>query len=157
MGAEAAIMGLSAAGTASNATGAFFNAQRQREIASNNAELAERAARDARQRGAVSEREHRRQVRSFIGSQRAALAAQGVDVNDGTAVDLQADSAMLGELDALTIRNNAAMEAFGFQRQASSFRNQGRAAVSEGAQNAAGTILGGGSDLALKHFSLRDI
>lgn len=39
--------------------------------------------------------------------QRAAMASQGGDVNDGSPVDLFGDTAAKGELDALTIRSNA--------------------------------------------------
>lgn len=79
------------------------------------AKLAKLNADDAIARWAAAASRHQMQVRGLIGSQRAALAAQGLDVSSGTALDLQDESAYFGELDAQTIRNNAAREAYGIQ------------------------------------------
>jgi hypothetical protein len=53
-----------------------------------------------------------------IGTQRAEFAAQGVDVGSGSAVDVQKDTAYQGEIDALTLRTNAAREAWGYTVEA---------------------------------------
>lgn len=90
-----------------------------------NAKLAERQAADAIARGQTAAQRQGMATRQAIGAQRAALAANGVEVNDGSAVDVQSDTAALGALDALTIRNNAAREAWGYQAQASNYRQQG--------------------------------
>jgi hypothetical protein len=90
-----------------------------------NANLAERQAADAVARGAKAEQRHRQGVKGLVGAQRAALAAQGIEINDGSALDVQADTVQLGELDALTLRNNAAREAWGYKAQASDERQRG--------------------------------
>jgi hypothetical protein len=87
----------------------------QATIASNNAILAKRNAAAALEAGSVREQAKRRETAGLIGAQRAAYAAHGVDVNVGSPVDVQASTAKLGELDALTIRNNAAREAYGYK------------------------------------------
>ena len=74
---------------------------------------------DAIARGTEAENSYRTQVRGIIGQQRAGIAANNIDVAFGSAVDTQADAAFLGELDALTIRTNAAREAWGYDVQAS--------------------------------------
>lgn len=52
------------------------------------------------------------------------MAANGGLVDEGTNSVLQQDTAQLGELDALTIQNNAAREAYGLKVQAmQGFRN----------------------------------
>lgn len=122
-----------------------------------NANVADLQAEDALQRGVDTESRTRQQIRGVLGAQRATLAGNGVDVGFGSAVDVQADAAYLGELDALTVRNNAAREAWGFRQAAADTRMQadivrrgGTAAVAAGelqrqASNTAmaGTIVGG--------------
>lgn len=80
--------------------------------------IALQQAADARDRGQVAEEAHRRKVMQFKGTQRATLASNLVELDSGSASDLQADTAMLGELDALTIRNNAEREAYYYESQA---------------------------------------
>jgi hypothetical protein len=80
-----------------------------------NASIARMQVQDTLERGRLLETQSRFAARKTIGAQRAALAAQGVDVNADSALDVQADTAGLGELDALTIRNNAVREAWGYQ------------------------------------------
>lgn len=125
----------------------------QQRIADWNASMADRAAQDALTRGAVAETQQRQRTAGLIGSQRASLAAQGIDANADTGAEIQADTARMGELDALTIRNNAARESFGYQTQALSDRMQGEMAEMAGrnqasAYNAAawGTLLTGAVD-----------
>lgn len=78
-----------------------------------------------------------------VGTQRSALAANGIDVNSGSAANLQDDTAMLGELDALTIQNNAAREAYGYKVQAKQdLLNAAQVKVNAG-NKATGSILGG--------------
>src|SRR3989304_3955374 len=50
----------------------------------------------------------------------------------GAAADVQADAAFQGELDALTIRTNAAREAWGYQVQAEDLRTRATIAREEG-------------------------
>lgn len=59
-----------------------------------------------------------------MGAIKAAEAAGNVDVNSGSAVDVQSSAAALGELNAITIRGNAAKEAYGYETQSTSFENQ---------------------------------
>lgn len=122
-----------------------------KQIADYNAKIAEYQAQDAITRGELAVDRQRKGVKQLIGSQRASLAAQGVDVNEGSAVDLQADTAYQGEYDALMIRNNAALEAWGFKVQAWNATEQGKMADRSGKNKAFSTILGAGSS-ALKQY-----
>lgn len=115
----------------------------QRQLADYNAEVAEMQANDALARGAEEEARHRVNVRRMVGSQRAGLAAQGVDISSGSALDIQADTAQMGELDALTIRANAAREAWGFKVQAVDLRQRGLIAEQTGYMNAEATRIAG--------------
>lgn len=93
-------------------------ARYQAQIAQNNQIIAERNARLAREEGKVEEQQHRRKLRAFIGRQRALMGGSGTRLDEGDNLDILADSAMLGELDALTILNNAERRARGFDQQA---------------------------------------
>jgi hypothetical protein len=97
-----------------------------------NASIARLQAADAIERGREAEERFREGVKLTIGRQRAGLAAQNVDVGFGSAVDVQADAAYLGELDALQIRTNAAREAWGFQVQAEDYGKRAEIARKEG-------------------------
>lgn len=113
----------------------------QAKIAENNAIGAEQQARDASLRGSIDEEKQRLRTKQMIGSQRAVLAANGVDLGSGTAVDLVGESAGFGEMDALTVRANAAREAWGFTEQAKNYRTQGRMTKWQANNAAKGTLL----------------
>lgn len=85
------------------------------------------AAWDARMRGRLESDYARLETQQGIGTQRAAQAASGGEVNTGTNAILQQDTAQFGELDALTIANNAAREAYGYEVEATGLQNQARA------------------------------
>lgn len=87
----------------------------QAQVATNAQKVATQNAQYAVQAGAQREEASRMRTAGLIGAQRATAAAHGVDVNSGSAVDVQSDAATLGELDALTIRNNAAREAYNYK------------------------------------------
>lgn len=148
---------LTAAATAVSAYGKYQQGQQQRalgeynaQVAENNARVQEMAAADALQRGQVEEDAQRRRARQIMGAQRAAFAAQGGALTDQSTAAILGDTAAFGELDALTIRNNAAREAWGLRvgaansmADAGAARFQGRAAARAGTMGAVGTILGG--------------
>lgn len=108
-----------------------------------NAGISEQAAKDALARGKVEADDMRQQTKQVIGTQRTGFAANGIDVNTGSAGQIQNDTAALGELDALTILNNAAREAYGYRVQAVDQRQQGKLAKYQGKMEAFGSILGG--------------
>lgn len=156
-------------------------AQYRAAVARRNAAVATEAAAEARRRGEFDandaiaagiqeEARHRAQVRQLIGEQRVALAASGVNVDAGTAGQIQADSAALGALDALTIRNNAeraarqirlsaADAAAQFEQQALTSEAEealaergAEAAVTAGAINVGATLLSGATQVASKWY-----
>jgi hypothetical protein len=115
-----------------------------------NAQVAEGQAQDATLRGELDAQRQQQATRGVIGSQRAGFAGAGVDVGVGSAVDVQADAAFLGELDVQTIRENARREALGFRQEKERATRRGRYARASGqaAQTAsrfeaAGSVLGG--------------
>jgi opacity protein-like surface antigen len=131
----------------------------QAQVDRNNAQIAEWQAQDALRRGEIEEKQHRIKVGQLAGRQRSVLAASGVDVSSGSALDILGDTAELGELDALTIRSNAAREAYNYRVQASN--SQASSALSSLAgQNArtssyigaTSSLLGGATSMADKWY-----
>lgn len=129
-----------------NAAASKYNAQ----ISTMNATLSRRRAQDALQRGAAEEQQKRAEVAQLRGKQMAAFAANGVDPGFGSPLDAMIDTAALGELDALTIRRNAARESYDYEVQAvngladaSLMRMNASNTMTGGYLNAAGTVLGG--------------
>lgn len=116
----------------------------EEDQAERNAKLAESQAKEVEAAGEKKAGLHRRKVRQKIGSQRAALAAQGIDVGAGTALDIQADTAFFGELDAQQIRNNAYLQAFGLKEEGRQRRIQGKFDASAKRSAARSTLLAGG-------------
>lgn len=134
---------ISLAGGVMGAQNAKQQGAYQAAIGAQNAGYKEMAAQDAEKRGAVQADQYRRQVGQMIGSQRAGFAGNGIDVNSGTAAEIQDDTAAFGEFDALTIANNAAREAWGYRVGAQNDLLNGKVALSNAKSAATGSILGG--------------
>ena len=109
-----------------------------------NARMADLQAQDAiaradREAGLQSYRTKR-----MLGAQRAALAANGVDVGAGSALMAQEETAAMGAIDAETIRRNGIMESLGYQMQSASDRTHGKMSRLAATNAARSTILSGG-------------
>lgn len=123
-----------------------YNAQ----VMDMNAVMSERRAKDAVERGAIEEQRKRQEVAKIKGAQTAAMAANGVDLTFGSPLDTLVDTAVMGELDALTIRTNTAREAYDYRVDAVNKRSgaslermKGDSAATAGYLGAAGTVLTG--------------
>lgn len=119
------------------------NADYQSDLANYNAEVAENSANDAVNRGNAEAAQQRARARQLGGTQAATMAASGVDLGGGTAVDIFSQTAGMGELDALTSVNNAQRQAYGLQTQAAGQRSQASAYTAFGNQAAGMTLLNG--------------
>lgn len=156
-----AFLALTAANAASNfigqrkaAAGAQAQGNYQGAIFDANANVADQQAADALARGDQAVGQSRAQSRVLTGSQRASQAAEGVDINSGSAAGVQANDAALGELDRMTLAQNAQRESWGYKVEAANDRAQGNLArmggrnTAAGLRNAAtGTLLNGAMDL----------
>lgn len=127
--------------------------QYQQEVSEQNAKLDDFRAGQAATLGSIREEAARAKVRQVAGSQRATLAANGIDLGSGTAVDLVSDTYTLGEADALTQRFNAMNEAWGYRTQGVNDRNSGRFARMTGNAQATGTYLSTAASLAGQAYS----
>ena len=106
-----------------------------------NSKSADIAAEQTRQIGNIEEERYLKRVRQLIGTQRATAAAQGLDPNEGSALDLQTETAGLGAQDALQIRMNAMRQAWGLNVEGVNALNRASAARTGGRNAAIGTLL----------------
>lgn len=126
----------------------------QAEVAKKNQQLGREAASDAILRGQVEEDVTRQKGFRLKGAQRAAFGASGVDVATGSPLDVLADTAGLSELDAVTIRNNAAREAWGYENQAMNLRLRGDLEAEAALGAGVGTALGGTAEALYQYKQL---
>lgn len=133
---------------------AKYNAAIAGQNATIAAENAHRAGLAGEQQAAMKEQETRAKVGQIAANQ----AASGIDINKGSAPDVRSSAAQNGELDAITIRSNAAREAYGYQTQGTSYAGQAKLGKQEagydstaGLIDAGSTLLGGIGDTGLKY------
>jgi len=109
---------------------------------------------------------HRTDVKRFLGTQRTQVASSGIEVNSGTAMAIQADTEMGGEMDAITLIYNSEKQSYehkldawrnqfasweatqaakGSRMAASDSRDAAKRARTAGAWGAAGAGIGGAS------------
>lgn len=112
--------------------------------AETNRRLSEAQGSDALLRGTKDEARYRRQIAMVAGQQKADFGARNVAVS-GTALDLLSDTAQVGEEDALTIRNNAAREAWGYRNQANEASRWGANQLNNSRGAGIGTLLTAGA------------
>ena len=74
-------------------------------------------AEDALRRGQSEADKFSTQAAKMMGSQRATLAAQGIDIDSGSAAAVQSETRGFLAEDVETIKTNAFMEALGFETQ----------------------------------------
>lgn len=146
--ATAISAGVSAYGSIQSGNAQAAAANYQAQVNNQNAQIAAQNATAATQAGnAQAEQEMMRNAaqQSRI---RAEVGASGLDVNSGSAADVQSGQGIIGNLDVLTIRNQAARQAYGYETQSTGFSNQAQLNTAQaGFDKTAGTIGGIGSIL----------
>ncbi len=113
-----------------------------RKQADANTALANEAASDALIRGASDAAGYRTTGTQVAAKQMVAFSNSGVDATVGTAANVQDSTRARAELEALTVENNAAREAWGYKKHGLAFQTQ--AGINSGRRNReiAGTVLG---------------
>lgn len=127
-----ATLSFMAASTAVNTMGAIQTGQAnkksakyQAQLAGINAVYADRAARDALERGELDALAHSREVAALRGEQTAGMAAEGLELGYGTPLDIAQDTDLLAAEDRARIYANAEREAQSYRIDAQGYRNQG--------------------------------
>ena len=137
-------------GTVASAAAASNQASYQAQVAKNNEILAKRNADYAENVGAAAAQDAGIRDAAQLGRIKAAQGASGVDVNEGSPVDVYSSSASTAALDQLRIRNNATLSAIGSRQQASNFADEAKLDQSRGEFGVASSLLNGVSSLSSK-------
>lgn len=129
LGANSTAIGLLGAGV--SAYGSYQQAQGQKQaanynaaVADANAKTAEFAAQDAKDRAEQRAIMVGQKVADVRGRQRAALAANGLDLSYGNAAGIQETTDYYGSQDQRTERDNGEREAYSLRSQSSNFSNE---------------------------------
>lgn len=93
----------------------------QAGIARNNQIIAQRNARYAEEQGTRRETDEIMRVRGFIGAQKAAQAASGVDINSGTPAAVREGTSILGNRSIRNVRDETMRVAHGYRTQGAGF------------------------------------
>lgn len=145
--AMSAAVGMQAIGSIMGGEAASASAKYQAAVARNNAVIAQQNAAYALQAGERAATKKQLETAGTIGREKAIQGAGNLDVNTGSPADVRGSTASLGELDALTIRNNAARQAYGYATQSQSFGSQAALDTAAGSQALTAGYIGAGTSL----------
>lgn len=131
--------GMQAGGAAMSAVGSYYGAKSQAsslafqsnmdginaQISDTNSRIAELGAQSALYQGNAQVAARTLQAGQVVGAQRASMAANGVDLGQGNAAEVQASTNLLKDIDVNTITANAVRSAWGYRTQAMNAQIQG--------------------------------
>lgn len=154
IGAGVSAIGSVASGVAQG-DAASYNAQ----VANNNAIIARQNATYAEQAGNAKVEQAGIRASEQMGGVKTALAANNVDVNTGSAVDVETGTREEGALNQFTIANNAELQAYGYRAQATGFESEAGLDEAQaeydpiaGAVGGFGSLLSNTSAIGLKNW-----
>ena len=134
----------------------------QAAVNEQNAKLAQVSADDARRSAMIEEEKSGKQFEQLMGTQRATIAANGLDLSSDTMSTLLQDTIREGVEEATWIRHQGMMKKWGFQneqyqhlRDADMNRAAGKNARKAGKMNALGTLLSTAANMAMTGYQMR--
>ncbi|MFU8927753.1 hypothetical protein [Acinetobacter puyangensis] len=98
--------------------------KQQAKNAQYNATQADIRARNSIEQGRSQAEDYQRNLSAFSSSQINTLAENGIDVSEGSAIDILASTDMAGQADLDNIKYNAALESWGHQVEKTNYLNQ---------------------------------
>lgn len=116
--------GVSALGTLGAGIAQGDAASYAAQVAQQNAAIEQQNASRAIAAGQQAAQSESMKGAAQLGEIKAAQAASGIDVNTGSAVDVQAGQREVNELDTENVLNNAQLQAYGYRVQATSDLDQ---------------------------------
>lgn len=162
--AAPAALGLGALGAGVSAFGSIEQGQAtanaanyQAQVSANNATIANQNANYATEAGQAQAGAQSLKGAATAGRIKTAQAASGIDVNTGSAANVQVSQREQSNVDSATMLNNAELQAYGYRSQATGFEAQEGLEKTEAEQapigadlSAAGGLLGSASGLGFK-------
>ena len=119
----------------------------QAQVARNNATIANQNAEYATRAGQAKATEESLASAQKLSAVRAGIAAQGIDVNTGSAAGVQAGQAETGELNTEQTVANAALQAYGYRTQATNFEAEAGLEQAQSGYDATAGFVGAAGDL----------
>lgn len=149
--------GLQGGGDVLSGLGSYQMGMYQSQVAQNNAAISGQNEQAALVAGSSAEQASRLKTGELIGEQKAQQGANGVDVNIGSPAAVRQGTKDIGDFDALTIRYNAARQAYGYSidkenytEQSQIDKNAAYGGLAKGLFDASSSFLSGSSSLASK-------
>jgi len=143
-------MGLATAvsiiGTAVGAVGSIAQGQQQQEWANYNAAIAQQQAQTAKATAEWEATQKRKETERLLGKQRALYGVAGVTY-EGSPLELMAETAAEGELDALMLERTGKIREQKYMSEAELTKMKGQQAATAGYFGAGTTLLTGASKL----------
>ena len=162
LGAQAAQGIFSAASSIIGGNAQAANDRYQAQVAMNNAGVSAKAGDTALAQGEVAAQQQYQVGSQREGQARAAFGANGVDVNSGSARDVQSSIARTTALNVGATAYNADVQAVGLRNQVANYdtqadvdRTEASNAVTSGYMGAAGSLIGSASSVASKWSSMQ--
>lgn len=138
--------------------------EQQANAADQNAKISEKQAEISAQNGAQEEQRIRNRAAAIAGQQKAGFSASGLDISQGSPLDVLTDTSTQGNLDALSTRRNAANQTWGYQVEQNNYSNQAKAARAAasnarqaGTMNAIGSLLTGATSLQSQYSKYKSV
>lgn len=125
-----------------SAKASYDQGQHEKGVSKYNARVMENTAVEVRNRANVAETEERQKALELASRQRAIFASRGVVVDTGTALRVQEDTELIGEVNAMRVRQEGDLEVSALETQAALTRRKGKAAAQQGTSKALSTSLG---------------
>ena len=144
--ATTAMIALSAVSAATAAYAGYTQAQTSKKIAEHNADVANIEAKDALARGEKAKIDARKRGSMIEGQQRTALASRGLDLSEGSPIDILGQTSFFTQSDINIAGTNAKKEAWARQSQAANY--QMSADGTNPGLTLAGGLLSGASSVA---------
>lgn len=113
-------------------------------VANTNARIANLEADQTIAAGDVAASRKNLETRQVVGSIKATQGASGIDVSTGSSAHTRISTEFAGKMDEMTIRNNAARQAWGFKVQAMNDSFEGQMTKMTASNQAQQTLLTGG-------------
>ena len=160
---------MQAGGAAVSAIGSYSSASSQKSslnyqagIADINAHQAELNAQQELFKGNAAVAQSTARAGQVKGAQRAAMAANGIDLGEGSAVDVLTSTDLLKEQDTNTITANAVRAAWGQRTQATNYQNEAltkRASADSISpfMSAATSLLGSAGSVAASYYAMNKV
>jgi hypothetical protein len=161
-----AALALMAGGALSDVFGSYYDAKSQKSglkfesaVLLQNARIADMAARGEVEKGIREQQAIRLRAAKIKSQQRVAFAANGIAMDEGSALDLLTETDYFAEADANMAAYNAAQAAWGYKTQATQMRTTSsmKRTTAKGIRPgsaAAKSLIGGATNVALTWYQL---